>query len=90
MFTIYSAPDYAEGADRPATATPGSWRPDPAAFGAFAEAVARRYSGANGLPRVRYFEAWNEPNLDVYLAPQQRGKSLVGVAREVVPLLVEL
>ncbi|MCW3002198.1 MAG: hypothetical protein JWQ20_1496, partial [Conexibacter sp.] len=45
---------------------------------AFATAAARRYSGtwpdsgAPGrvLPRVRAFQAWNEPNLPRYLAPQ--------------------
>jgi hypothetical protein len=41
----------------------GSARPDPVAFGAFARAAARRYSGdESGLPRVRYWQAWNEPN----------------------------
>ena len=37
--------------------------------------LARRYSGNfRGLPRVRYFEAWNEPNLSSYLTPQWVGK----------------
>jgi hypothetical protein len=48
------------------------------AFGRFAQALARRYSGAYPdplrpgavLPRVRYWQAWNEPNLSIYLAPQ--------------------
>jgi hypothetical protein len=31
-------------------------------FGAFALAAVKRYSGSGGLPRVRYWEAWNEPN----------------------------
>ena len=38
--------------------------PDPAAFGAFARALAARFSGSfQGLPRIRYFQAWNEPNI---------------------------
>jgi hypothetical protein len=57
---------------------PGTWRPDPGQFGAFAAAVARRYDGSypdplnpgGDLPRVRYWQAWNEPNLDEYLSPQ--------------------
>ena len=30
---------------------------------AFATALARRYSGRAGAPRVRYWQIWNEPNL---------------------------
>jgi hypothetical protein len=76
------APVWAEGPDRPASAPPGTWRPDPAAVGDFAHALAARYSGSfspsvvgSPLPRVRYFEVWNEPNLLIYLTPQWRGKA---------------
>jgi hypothetical protein len=67
--------DGSEGPDQPADATPGTWRPDPAAFAAFAQAVARRYAGSFNpgtgvLPRVRYFQAWTEPNLPYHLSPQ--------------------
>jgi hypothetical protein len=45
--------------------------PDPDQIAAFARALARRYSGAyGGLPRVRYWEAWNEPNISLYFHPQ--------------------
>jgi hypothetical protein len=45
--------------------------PDAAALGVFARAAARRYSGTyHGLPRVRYWMIWNEPNLLWYLTPQ--------------------
>jgi hypothetical protein len=38
-------------------------RVDPRLYGQFALAAVRRYSGrTQGLPRVRYWEAWNEPN----------------------------
>ncbi len=48
--------------------------PDPVAFGRFAKAAATRYSGSfAGLPRVRYWQAWNEPNLNLYLKPQYVG-----------------
>lgn len=41
----------------------GFSRPDPAEYRAFALAAVQRYSGATrGLPRVRYWQAWNEPN----------------------------
>jgi len=37
----------------------------------FATAIARRYSGSYaGLPRVRFWRVWNEPNLFWYLSPQ--------------------
>jgi hypothetical protein len=80
------APTWAEGPQRPALAqedgpnahvAPGSWKPDVDAYGRFATAVARRYSGSftpagasSPLPRVRRFQAWNEPNLNSYLSPQ--------------------
>jgi hypothetical protein len=48
--------------------------PDPVEFGRFAQAAATRYSGSfAGLPRVRYWQAWNEPNLTMYLNPQYLG-----------------
>ncbi len=41
----------------------GFSRPDPARYAAFAQAAVQRYSGrVRGLPRVRYWQAWNEPN----------------------------
>jgi hypothetical protein len=76
LLTITSAPAYAEGPDRPADAPGGTWKPDPGAFADFATAVATRYSGSfAGLPRVRYYQAWNEPNLSVHLTPQYEGGS---------------
>ena len=78
MFTFYSAPGFAEGPGRPAnTQYPNTWKPDPAALGAFATAVAARYSGGYaGLPAVHYFEAWNEPNLSLFLSPQYESGAL--------------
>ena len=41
----------------------GAVRPDPGDYRAFALAAVRRYSGHfEGLPRVRFWQAWNEPN----------------------------
>ncbi len=75
VLSVESAPPWAEGPKRPASAPAGSWRPNAAAYGAFAKAVARRYGGGfdpgtGTLPRVRYFQAWAEPNLPVHLTPQ--------------------
>ncbi|MEK6276644.1 MAG: hypothetical protein AABM29_01335 [Actinomycetota bacterium] len=49
--------------------------PDPQEYADFATAIARRYSGSfdpgNGvLPRVRYWQAWVEPNLVIFFLPQ--------------------
>ena len=74
MFTVYRAPSFAEGPDPPGDAPAGSWRVDPQAFGDFGRALASRYSGAfQGLPQVRFFEAWNEPNLWISSRPSGRG-----------------
>ncbi len=78
LLVVTSAPDFAEAPHRWPYAYPGTWAPNPAAFGEFATAVARRYDGSfpdplelgRALPRVRLLEAWNEPNLARYLEPQ--------------------
>ena len=49
---------------------PGVFKPDPAAFAAFVTAVGRRYSGTYaGLPAVRLWSIWNEPNHPQFLQP---------------------
>jgi Cellulase (glycosyl hydrolase family 5) len=75
VLMIENAPAWAEGAHRPSEsrAPPGTWDPRPGAFHDFAQAVATRYSGSFlGLPRVRFFQAWNEPNLSTHFTPQWR------------------
>lgn len=90
MFTVYKAPPWAEGPNRPPVsdeeAPAGTWRPEPAEYGSFATALAKRYSGsfappAGGgpLPRVRFYEAWNEQNLWAYVAPQYEGNKQTAV-----------
>ena len=82
MLTVLRAPPWAEGKDRPDSVRPGAWKPDPSAYGRFAQALAARYSGSFlGLPRVKYFEAWNEPNVSLYLAPQWSGNRRVAPER---------
>lgn len=65
MLTIWGTPDWANrgrGPNRP-----------PARMSdlqAFAQALAARYSGRHpGLPHVRFYSVWNEPNLEQFLAP---------------------
>ena len=80
MITVLGAPDWAEGKHRPSgdAVPPGAWKPNARKLGQFAQALGKRYSGHyRGLPRVRYFEVWNEPNITKYLAPQLHGKRAV-------------
>jgi hypothetical protein len=78
LLVISHAPGFAEASPRWPYAYPGSWAPSPAALGEFATALARRYDGSfpdpqapgGVLPHVRFFQAWNEPNLTRYLEPQ--------------------
>lgn len=78
LVNFYGAPDWAEGAGRLSTAAKGSWKPDPDALHDFGVAMATRYSGnfadplhsGSKLPRIRMFEAWNEPNYKYFLQPQ--------------------
>ncbi len=93
LLVVTRAPAFAEAPHRWPYAYPGSWAPDPAAFGQFATAVTRRYDGSfpdplapgRALPRVRLYEAWNEPNLARYLEPQWVAAS--GRWRAFAPLL---
>jgi hypothetical protein len=78
LLVVSHAPGFAEAPGRWPYAYPGSWAPNPAALAEFAAALARRYDGSfpdaaapgGVLPRVRLFQAWNEPNLARYLEPQ--------------------
>ena len=55
----------------------GPYKPSPTKLAAFAKAAARRYGGdVESLPRVRYWQLWNEPNLAVSLQPQFLGSTL--------------
>ena len=74
LLNITFAPRWAEGSGRPgddARTRAGTWKPSPRELGRFMRAAARRYSGSfQGLPRVRRWQVWNEPNLYVFLRPQ--------------------
>jgi hypothetical protein len=78
LLVVSHAPAFAEASPRWPYAYPGSWAPSPIALEEFATALARRYDGSfvdlqapgGVLPRVRLFQAWNEPNLTRYLEPQ--------------------
>jgi len=82
LASFTGAPRWAEGAGRPASVTPGTWKPSPQALEDYGAALARRYSGSfpdparpgQMLPKVKAFQVWNEPNLNVYLNPQWKGR----------------
>jgi hypothetical protein len=49
-------------------------------FTMFTQAIVTRYDGAQpNLPRVAYWEAWNEPNGSFFLEPQIEGARFVSV-----------
>ena len=80
IVTIEGAPDWAQATRRPRTDElrryPGAWKPDLNALREFATALSSRFIGGRKnirgrlLPKVKYFQVWNEPNLSTHLAPQ--------------------
>jgi hypothetical protein len=56
--------------------------PRPSDLAQFAQAAADRYSGKYpGLPHVRYWQIWLEPNVNVYFRPQFSGGQPVSPGR---------
>jgi hypothetical protein len=78
LLNVWGAPRWAEGRHPARFTNPGAWRPSSRQLGEFATALATRYDGrypdpvhpGQALPRVRYWQVWNEPNLAFYLSPQ--------------------
>ena len=78
LLGVQRAPTWAEGKRRAKSARPGTWKPHPGKLRDLMTALASRYSGYfGGLPRVRDFQLWNEPNLYYYLTPQREGGRFV-------------
>ena len=80
ILLVLGAPTWAQAKRPPGSGSgrgpnnrgPGPYKPSPSMFGQFGQALADRYSGTfKGLPRVRDFIAWNEPNNYPYLSPQR-------------------
>lgn len=70
VLNVHRAPTWAQD-NRDNDRGWSEWRVNPVEYGRFALAAARRYSGTFGdLPRVRYWEAWTEPNLSSVFNPQ--------------------
>ena len=81
------APRWATGAGQPRGGPFLQWRPSAREYGAFVEAVARRYSGgyvppgsSSPLPGVSFWEIWNEANFGQNLAPQAVDGSTVSTS----------
>lgn len=71
VLLVDGAPLWAQRCQVPPPATGGLCNPDPTQLAAFASAAATRYSGTfDGLPRVRYWQGLNEPNLSLFFNPQ--------------------
>ena len=96
------APLWAAGGGQPSPGNYGEWKPSAADFFQFAEAVGTRYSGsfdpslgeiAHGspgdLPRVNFWELWNEPNFGEDLAPQAINGSTVPAGAPAYRALLE-
>ena len=87
IVAVYNAPPWATGGivDSDIVTVYNSLAPEPGAYADFIEAVARRYSGrfdgpgGEPLPRIRFWEIWNEPNLNLYLSPQREGGENVSI-----------
>ena len=76
---VTDAPRWAQGpGGTPDLYAYGAWEPNATALGQFATALARRYTGSfpdplnkgQHLPRVRYYQAWAEANINIHLSPQ--------------------
>jgi hypothetical protein len=83
LVTTYGTPDWAEGnndADRAKRfGDPGTYHPNAKEYGDFMFALATRYSGkftpsgaSVPLPRVKYFQVWNEENFGQYLTSKNK------------------
>lgn len=82
ILCIIGAPDWAQRTPAAGEVVKGSgsFEPDAQQYGLFARAAATRYDGSHGLPRVRYWQAWNEPNINYFLSPQRHGAALASPA----------
>jgi hypothetical protein len=64
LVLAYGHPDHSDGPANPVFALPPRTSEQRAAYGRYAQAVARRYHGQDIV-----YEIWNEPNLDLFWPP---------------------
>jgi hypothetical protein len=76
ILDVRGAPRWAEQCSR--ISEEAVCEPNPADLAAFTRAAVKRYSGTfEGLPRVRYWQGLNEPNLSIFFEPQYERNALV-------------
>ena len=81
LFSIYGTPGWLFGGrDNYTGTTDAEFNAFVAHYAAFSEAVATRFDGRHGLPRVEQLTIWNEPN-GSFFQPRVVGGQLVGPAR---------
>jgi hypothetical protein len=98
-FTLSSgAPLWAQGPGIPPEDRTSlfAWKPSPSEYGAFVTAVGHRYNGAfvatgqaTPLPRVSFWQLWNEPNFGKNLAPQATNGSTVAASAAMYRTLLD-
>jgi hypothetical protein len=81
------APLWANGPNKPAGGRHPEWKPSAVEYGKFVQAITARYTGSYTppsqgagnapLPRVSWWEIWNEPNFGQDLAPQATAGSTI-------------
>lgn len=78
VLQVDGGPKWAQRCQAPSFARVPMCDTSPDALAAFATAAARRYNGKfEGLPRVQYWQALNEPNLSLFFNPQFDGNNPV-------------
>ena len=84
IVTVWNAPGWATGGAKGIKGVVWNSKAptDPQDFADFMQALATRYNGITRIPgrgqcQVNFYEIWNEPNLQIYLYPQYRGKRVV-------------
>ncbi len=71
------APRWATAGGKGASFKTANYKVQADDYAQFAEAVARRYAGNfGGLPAIRYFTIWNEPNHKQFLKPISSGPAI--------------
>jgi Cellulase (glycosyl hydrolase family 5) len=75
MINITGTPRWANGGQ-----TPNHMPRHVSDLATFARMLATRYNGLHGHGEVGLWSVWNEPNLQLFLTPQYRGRTIVSPA----------
>ncbi len=88
--TVWNAPGWATGGAKGIKGVVWNSKAprNPRDFADFMSALATRYNGRTQIPGqgtclVKFYEIWNEPNLQIYMYPQYRGKRPVAGSKYV-------